>query len=91
MWRNFFPRPKLLYVFVRGVEYLTLGGIFPPLFFPLSTLQYLTVWRNFLGGIFQRLLVDKIKAMQQYSAQNKAKRPRNETIDIATGAVGMFR
>ena len=35
---------------------------------------------------FQRL-VDKIKAMQQYSAENKAKRPRNETIDIVTGAV----
>jgi hypothetical protein len=35
---------------------------------------------------FQRL-VDQIKAMQQYSADNKAKRPRKETIDIVTGVV----
>ena len=46
------------------------------------------LWSGITNEAPYQRLVDQIKAMQQYSAaENKAKRPRIETIDIVTGAV----
>ena len=57
VWRNFFPRPKLLYVFVRGVESLTLGGIFPPLFFSVNSGLFNGLEEYFRGNIFNFMII----------------------------------
>ena len=45
------------------------------------------LWSGITNEAPYQRLVDQIKAMQQYSAENKAKRPRVETIDVVTGVV----
>jgi hypothetical protein len=45
------------------------------------------LWSGITNEAPHQRLVDQFKAMQQSSAENKAKRPRMETIDVVTGAV----
>ena len=45
------------------------------------------LWSGITNEAPYQRLVDQIKAMQQCYAENKAKRPRMETIDVVTGAV----
>ena len=57
VWRNFFPPPKFSYVCARGVEYLTLGGIFPPLFFSVNSGLFNGLEEYFRGNIFNFIII----------------------------------
>ena len=100
VWRNYFwwyfSILKLLFqiVMFEGLDFDlpdSIGGFkdVDDLLLTLNSLVHVSehLWSGITNEAPHQRLVDQFKAMQQSSAENKAKRPRMETIDVVTGAV----